>query len=107
MEEVELTLALSMHIFDIKTNSSRSTLSLRYLVLITDSNNKTLQEHLDETNISHNDMKIVQLLNSQNNNNNNDDDVVLNENISNVPAVNEPVLHDSTRLRKPSSRLDL
>ena len=104
-----MTLALSMHIFGIKTNSSRSTLSLRYLVLITDSNNKTLQEHLDETNISHNDMKTVQLLNSQNNNNNNnnDDDVVLNENISNVPAVNEPVLHDSTRLRKPSSRLDL
>ena len=47
-------------------------------------------------------MQAVELLDSQKNN-----DVVLNEDISNLPAVNQPVLRCSTRLRKPPSRLDL
>ena len=47
-------------------------------------------------------MQAVELLDSQKNN-----DVVLNEDISNLPAVNQPVLRRSTRLRKPPSRLDL
>ena len=77
--------------------------SLLDLAPITDSNNETLQEHLDEINISHNDMATVELLDSQTNNN----DVILNEDINNLQLVNELVLRCSIRLRKPSSRLDL
>lgn len=47
-------------------------------------------------------MQSVELLYSQKTN----EDVVLNKNVSNLPAVNEPVLRRSTRLRKPPSRLD-
>ena len=39
--------------------------SLLDLAPITDSNNETLQEHLDEINISHNDLQTVELLDSQ------------------------------------------
>ena len=77
--------------------------SLLDLAPITDSNNETLQEHLDEIHISHNDMATVELLDSQTNNN----DVILNEDIDNLQLVNELVLRCSIRLRKPSSRLDL
>ena len=77
--------------------------SLLDLAPITDSNNETLQEHLDEINIRHNDMATVELLDSQTNNN----DVILNEDINNLQLVNELVLRCSIRLRKPSSRLDL
>ena len=77
--------------------------SLLDLAPITDSNNETLQEHLDEINISHYDMATVELLGSQTNNN----DVILNEDINNLQLVNELVLRCSIRLRKPSSRLDL
>ena len=44
-------------------------------------------------------MQTVELLDSQKNNN----DLVLNEDFSNLPAVNETVLCRSTRPRKPPS----
>ena len=76
-------------------NGLQSTVSLQDLVPITDSNNETLQEHLDEINITHNEMQAVEFkLDSQKNNN----EVVLNEVISNLPTMNEPVLFCSRRL---------
>ena len=92
VDEVELANPSYAHIRH--KNGSQSTVSLRDLIPITDSNNETLQEHLGEINISHKDMQTVELLDSQKNNN----DVVLNEDISSLPAVNEPVLRRSNRL---------
>ena len=46
----------SVHMYIFNKNGSQSTVSLWDLAPIIDSNNETLQEHLDEMNISHNDM---------------------------------------------------
>ena len=75
MHEVELIEANPSYAHIQHKNSSQSTVSLRDLAPITDSTNETLQEHLDEINIRHNDMQTVD---SQKNNN----DVVLNEDIA-------------------------
>ena len=75
MDEVELIEANRSYAHIRHQNGSQSTVSLRDLASITDSNNETLQKHLDEINIRHND---IQTVDSQKNNN----DVVLNEDIA-------------------------
>ena len=75
MDEVELIEANPSYPHIRHKSGSQSTVSLRDLVPVTDPNNETLQEHLDEINIRHNDMQTVD---SQKNNN----DVVLNEDIA-------------------------
>ena len=75
MDELELIEANPSYVHIRHKNGSQSTVSLRDLASITDSNNETLQKHLDEINIRHND---IQTVDSQKNNN----DVVLNEDIA-------------------------
>ena len=75
MDEVELIEANPSYAHIRYKSGSQSTVSLRDLAAITDSNKETLQEHLDKINIRHNDMQTVD---SQKNN----DDVVLNKDIA-------------------------
>ena len=75
VDEVELINANPSYAHIRRKNGSQSTVSLRDLAPITDSNNEALQEHLFEINIRHND---IQKVDSQKNNN----EVVLNEDIA-------------------------
>ena len=102
VDEVELIEVYPSYAHIQHKNGSQSTVSCQDLAPITVWNNEASQEHLDEINIRIiiRNIRIIRF--SKNNN-----DVVLNEDITNLPVVNEAVLCRSTRLRKPLYWLDL